>query len=169
MGVVRWLWRHKRTVASVTVLAAGAYSAYSLWQRRRSLEEMLLESLLGVGPPGGSRADANRRRGEQRLRQHYELTQGECDVILKRHLGQLRAQLQRELDTGAVRQRMRVEGTELDQSGAWGELKVLGFSRAVCSVYVLVLLAVRLRIHLNIVARHYVAEVSNQPAAAPVM
>lgn len=169
MGLGRWLWRNKRTVAGVTVVAAGAYSAYRLWKRGRSLEQLLLESLLGAGPAAGERRNSGRWHSDERLRQHYEVTQRECEAVLERQLSALRAQLHSELDTQAVRRRMRAEGTELDDSAAWGELKVLGFARAVGAIYALVLLNMRLRVHLNIVARHYVAEVMRSAAAADGM
>ena len=39
--VARWLWRHKRTIATGTVVAAGAYGAYVVWRKKRELEELL--------------------------------------------------------------------------------------------------------------------------------
>ena len=159
MGLVRWLWRHKRSVAVVSVAAAGAYTAYRLWRRGRSLEELLLEQLLGAAAAdGGGGAAAATRRSEERLHEHFRVTQRECDALLERHVAALRAQVQSQLDPKPVRARMRAEGSEADGSGGWRELKVLGFARAVGSVYVLALLAPRLRVRLNIVARHYLAE-----------
>lgn len=159
MGLVRWLWRHKRSVAVVSVAAAGAYTAYRLWRRGRSLEELLLEQLLGAAAAdGGGGAAAATRRSEERLHEHFRVTQRECDALLERHVAALRAQVQSQLDPKPVRARMRAEGSEADGSGGWRELKVLGFARAVGSVYVLALLALRLRVRLNIVARHYLAE-----------
>ena len=143
MGLVRWLWRHKRSVAVVSVAAAGAYTAYRLWRRGRSLEELLLEQLLGAAAAdGGGGAAAATRRSEERLHEHFRVTQRECDALLERHVAALRAQVQSQLDPKPVRARMRAEGSEADGSGGWRELKVLGFARAVGSVYVLALLAI---------------------------
>ena len=104
------------------------------------------------------RALPHRECTEERLHEHFRVTQRECDALLERHVAALRAQVQSQLDPKPVRARMRAEGSEADGSGGWRELKVLGFARAVGSVYVLALLALRLRVRLNIVARHYLAE-----------
>eukprot|EP00967_Tisochrysis_lutea_P120474 scaffold197574_cov32-Tisochrysis_lutea.AAC.1 len=145
-------------------MAAGVYGAYRLWERWQSLETALLTSLLEtqVGESGREGRD----RSEHRLRKHFELTQQECEAVLERHLTQLRHQLNTQLNMPHLRRQMRVEGTELRNEAAWCELKVMAMTRAVCTVYVLALVTLRLRVHLNIVARHYVAEVSS--TASPV-
>eukprot|EP00965_Chrysotila_dentata_P011598 379525-Pleurochrysis_carterae.AAC.1 len=93
----------------------------------------------------------------RRVREHFDATQRECDAALGRELPRVRAHLARLLDVQELRARMRAEGSELSEA-RWRELQLLAFSRLVAAVYALLLLTLRLRIHLNIVARYYLVE-----------
>eukprot|EP00320_Phaeocystis_rex_P012539 CAMPEP_0119066586 /NCGR_PEP_ID=MMETSP1178-20130426/9105_1 /TAXON_ID=33656 /ORGANISM="unid sp, Strain CCMP2000" /LENGTH=61 /DNA_ID=CAMNT_0007048197 /DNA_START=25 /DNA_END=206 /DNA_ORIENTATION=+ len=43
----RWLWDHKRLVVGTSLAAAGAYTGYVLWQKKRELDA-LCEELMGT-------------------------------------------------------------------------------------------------------------------------
>ena len=65
-------------------------------------------------------------------------------------------QLARLLNTDACVQSLRVQG-KFDQA-RWNELKLVTISRALAEVYVGALFLLKIRIHINIIARHYLAE-----------
>lgn len=57
------------------------------------------------------------------------------------------------------------QGSERSEE-RWSELKELAFSRTIVACYALVLLILRLRVYLNIVARHYMLETTASERSA---
>jgi len=156
-SAARWVWNHKRLLVGTSVVAAGAYAGYVAWQKKREFDA-LCEELLGV--QGGARP----RTDETRAKEHFDATQQEVNGVVSRELTKVRQQLKRLLDTEALTQELR-SGKKFEQA-QWNELKVMVWTRLLSSVYALVLLELKLRIHINIVARHYLHETSSAHHAA---
>ena len=156
-SAARWVWNHKRLIVGTSVVAAGAYAGYVAWQKKREFDA-LCEELLGV--QGGARP----RTDEARAKEHFDATQHEVNGVVSREIPKLRQQLKRLLDTEALTQELR-SGKKFDQA-QWNELKVMVWTRLLSSVYALVLLELKLRIHINIVARHYLHETSSAQAGS---
>lgn len=147
----RWVWDHKRLVIGTSLAAAGAYAGYVLWQKKLELDA-LCEELMG------SQASPVARNEEARAREHFDVTQQEARAVLGREMPRVNAQLKRLLDTEALTLELR-SGKKFDQA-QWNGLKVMMWTRLLSSVYALALLELKLRIHINIVARHYLHETS---------
>merc|ERR1719231_1168456 len=96
---------------------------------------------------------------ESRAREPFDLTQQELNAVLAREMPKVQAQLKRLLDTEALTQELRKDGQKFDQA-QWSELKLMVWTRLLSSVYALALLQLKLRIHINIVARHTLHEIS---------
>ena len=114
-----------------------------------------------------------------RAREHFEVTQQEVRAVLGREMPRVHAQLKRMLDTEALTVELR-SGQKFDQvcgaamhrlahrphplprphQAQWNGLKLMMWTRLLSSVYALALLELKLRIHINIVARHYLHETS---------
>ena len=150
----RWVWDHKRLVISTSLAAAGAYTGYVLWQKKLELDA-LCEELMGT--------QAASRNEESRAREHFDVTQQEARAVLGREMPRVHAQLKRLLDTEALTLELR-SGKKFDQA-RWNGLKLMMWTRLLSSVYALALLELKLRIHINIVARHYLHETSAAAAA----
>ena len=153
----RWVWDHKRLVIGTSLAAAGAYTGYVLWQKKLELDA-LCEELMGT--------QAASRNEESRAREHFDVTQQEARAVLGREMPRVHAQLKRLLDTEALTLELR-SGKKFDQA-RWNGLKLMMWTRLLSSVYALALLELKLRIHINIVARHYLHETSAAAAAAAV-
>ena len=147
----RWVWDHKRLVIGTSLAAAGAYAGYVLWQKKLELDA-LCEELMGT------QAAPVARNEEARAREHFDVTQQEARAVLGREMPRVNAQLKRLLDTEALTLELR-SGKKFDQA-QWNGLKVMMWTRLLSSVYALALLELKLRIHINIVARHYLHETS---------
>ena len=152
----RWVWDHKRLVIGTSLAAAGAYAGYVLWQKKLELDA-LCEELMGT------QAAPVARNEEARAREHFDVTQQEARAVLGREMPRVNAQLKRLLDTEALTLELR-SGKKFDQA-QWNGLKVMMWTRLLSSVYALALLELKLRIHINIVARHYLHETSAAAAA----
>jgi len=151
----RWFWDHKRLVVGTSFAAAGAYTGYVLWQKKRELDALCEELMSTQGPLA--------RNEESRAREHFEVTQQEVRAVLGREMPRVHAQLKRLLDTEALTVELR-SGQKFDQA-QWNGLKLMMWTRLLSSVYALALLELKLRIHINIVARHYLHETSAAQAA----
>ena len=46
----RWFWDHKRLVVGTSFAAAGAYTGYVLWQKKRELDALCEELMSTQGP-----------------------------------------------------------------------------------------------------------------------
>ena len=147
----RWVWDHKRLVVGTSLAAAGAYTGYVLWQKKLELDA-LCEELMGT------QAAPVARNEESRAREHFDVTQQEARAVLGREMPRMHAQLKRLLDTEALTLELR-SGKKFDQV-QWNGLKLMMWTRLLSSVYALALLELKLRIHINIVARHYLHETS---------
>jgi len=143
-------------VIGTSLAAAGAYAGYVLWQKKLELEA-LCEELMGT------QAAPVARNEEARAREHFDVTQQEARAVLGREMPRVNAQLKRLLDTEALTLELR-SGKKFDQA-QWNGLKVMMWTRLLSSVYALALLELKLRIHINIVARHYLHETSAAAAA----
>jgi hypothetical protein len=71
-SVVRWAWRHRRAIAGTTAVAAAGYGAYTLWRKKRELEELVqslgLQDLFGGESSGAGRAAREARCVRARTR-----------------------------------------------------------------------------------------------------
>ena len=147
-----WVWRRRRTIAIGSAVAAGAYGAYQLWQKKRDVED-LLQSFGFLS----KRRAASREAG---VREHFEATQREADrILLDDAIPRLQLQISRLLDTDSFKQNMRGEGKMKDPA-QWHELMVLTISRALVTQYALALVVVYVRLKLNLISRHYLLEVA---------
>ena len=159
-SVGRWVWRHKRAIATGTFLAAAGYSAYVVWRKKRELEQLLesvgLDQLLAGG--GSSSARGSR---EARVREHFASTQREADRLLNDALPRLHEQLNALYDVDGFKRQMKADGAMADM-GRWHELMVLVVAKLLTAQYALTLTSLHLRVKLNIVARHYLLEVAAQ-------
>ena len=82
MGSIgRWAWRHKRAIALGTVGAAGCYVAYTIWRKKRELDD-LLESVGLDGLLSGASGASSKASREARVREHFAATQREADRLL---------------------------------------------------------------------------------------
>ena len=152
-----WLWRHRRAIVGTSLAAAGTYALYVAYRKKRELDALCAELL----SPSASAAPDR----EKRVREHFDATQRESDNVLSRELGKTQARLQQLLDTDAYRAAMKRDGAGTDMA-RWAELRVLVTARLVASLYALALETLRHRVHLNIVARHYLIETQEADAAA---
>ena len=139
--------RSRRRFLFGAALVGGAYIAYTVYRQQRQLQELFSE-LFGVATVDASE--------EARAREHFAETQRECERMLARELPKAQQQLARLLNTDACLQSLRVQG-KFDQA-RWNELKLVTISRALAEVYVGALFLLKIRIHINIIARHYLAE-----------
>ena len=139
--------RTRRRFLFGAALVGGAYIAYTVYRQQRQLQELFSE-LFGVATVDASE--------EARAREHFAETQRECERMLARELPKAQQQLARLLNTDACLQSLRVQG-KFDQA-RWNELKLVTISRALAEVYVGALFLLKIRIHINIIARHYLAE-----------
>lgn len=160
MGSIgRWVWRHKRAIAIGTVGAASCYAAYTIWRKKRELED-LLDSLGLDGLLSGASAAGSKASREARVREHFAATQREADrLLIEDALPRVERQIASLLDTDEFKQRMKAEGRMKDPS-AWNELMVLTVARSLTTQYALALVTLHLRIKLNIVSRHYLLEIA---------
>ncbi|XP_072170293.1 peroxisomal biogenesis factor 3-like [Diadema setosum] len=83
-----------------------------------------------------------------RRQHHFDSNQRTCNMTVMSMLPQLKELLIRHLHTEELIQRLK-SGTE-NKVAVWDELKVLSFARTVTAVYSTVILAVFLRVQLNI-------------------
>ena len=65
MGLCRFLWRHKRAIATTSVVAVGGYCAYRLYQKKRELDDLIdslgLQQLFGEEGSGAARQSKEER------------------------------------------------------------------------------------------------------------
>lgn len=66
MGLCSFLWRHKRAIATTSVVAAGGYCAYRLYQKKRELDDLI--DSLGLQQLFGDDSGATRQSKEERCR-----------------------------------------------------------------------------------------------------
>lgn len=157
LRALSWVHKHRRQIAGVSLAAGGAYAAYVLWKKKCELESICQE-LMQPGP------DETR---EARVREHFEAAQRESDLLLTRELQKMQSHIASSLDTESFRSRMRADGATLDPQ-RWNEFTLLITTRAVASLYALALALLMRRIHMNIVARHYVRSAKMQLPAETV-
>lgn len=159
MAVGRWVWRHKRAIATGTFVAAAGYSAYVVYRKKRELEQLLesvgLDQLLAGG---GTNGQSSR---ESRVREHFAATQREADRLLMDALPRLHEQLDGLIDIDGFQKQMKADGAMADMK-RWDELMVLVVSKLLTAHYALTLATLHIRVKLNIVARHYLLEVAAQ-------
>ena len=153
-GATNWVWKHRRKIVGVSIAAAGTYTAYVVWKKKRELEDLCSE-LLSAAPEGRSR--------EEKVREHFEAAQHESDLLLARELPRIQEKLAASLDTDGFRKSMRDDGAHADVE-RWNELRVLSATRAITSLYAFALALLLRRVHMNIVARHYVLEKEEREA-----
>jgi len=158
--MLRWAWRHRRSIAVTAVVGGGAaYGAYYLYRKKRELDELVeslgLQQLLsGGGSASGASSSASR---EERVREHFSDMQREADRLLIEALPRLQEQVAALFVTDSLQERLRAEGPSAEPA-QWHELKVLVVSRLLTAQYALVLTLLAVRIRLNIIGRHYLLE-----------
>lgn len=150
--MLSWAWKHRRKLAVATVAAAGTYTAYVVWKKKRELDGIVQE-LLGATSPGPTR--------EAKVRNHFNVAQAESDrSLLVREMqkdGGLQMQLERLVDTQGFRKRMKEDGKARDRL-AFAKLRSLIMTRTVAALQTLALALVVRRILMTIVARHDLLE-----------
>ena len=158
------------------IVAGGAYAGYLVWQQKRDLEQLLFEALLSNSerPLTGEEKETRCARSAcprlacrpasrraRRLRNHFEDTQRECEAALGRELPRVLEQLSQLLDMHAIRSQLQGPGATPEM---WRNFTLTAFSRPVAAVYAFALLLLGLRVRLNIIARHYLAESTDTSA-----
>lgn len=125
--------RHRRKFVITGVVIGGAYLvgryvrwSYNQWQREQELEYL----------------------AQARKQHHFESNQKTCTITLFSLLPSLKQTLLDELNTEAITAQLREKSDNKLQ--LWEELKILSFTRTICSVYSSCLLFVFLRVQLNI-------------------
>lgn len=64
--MLRWAWRHKKSIIAGSLIGAGAYGAYRIWRKKREIDELLqsvgLDQLVDLfGTNGGESSGSSSR------------------------------------------------------------------------------------------------------------
>lgn len=131
---LKFLKRHKNKIFLAGAVASGAYYAWtSIWGKLQLNQEAKLAAAFATA----------------KKQTHFESNQKTCNATLNSLTPVLRESIMKELDCEKISEQLKMKPT--NKVYLWSELKILAFTRTLVSVYSSCILALTLRIQLNVV------------------
>lgn len=139
--ICRFLKRHNRKIIFLGIFGSGAVLGYKYFQAKiTEIQEKEAEASIAFA----------------RKQHHFDCNQRTCNRTALSMLPNLRGAILRIIDTESLTQQLK--SSSKNKLQIWEELKLLSFTRTICSVYVCSMLVLLLRVQLNIVGAYIYKE-----------